>query len=87
MSLLTDKKINSLKLGQWATESSARGAGQLQARGLRNKRVSYYFRYTDVSHKQTRISLGSTLSLAEARRKAQNLSPTEIGRASCRERV
>lgn len=29
MSLLTDKKINSLKLGQWVTETNTRGVGQL----------------------------------------------------------
>lgn len=72
--LLTDKKINSLKPGQWATESSVRGAGQLQARGLRHKRVAYYFRYTGEQQKQIRIPLGSELSLAEARRKATVLS-------------
>ena len=72
--LLTDRKINSLKPGQWATETHGRGAGQLQARGLKNKRVAYHFRYTDSLHKQTRISLGSGLSLLEARSKAQTLS-------------
>ena len=74
MSLLTDKKINSLKPGQWATQSNARGAGQLQARGLQNKRIAYYFRYTGVNHKQIRIPLGSGLTLLEARRKADLLS-------------
>lgn len=72
--LLTDKKINSLKLGQWATETNARGAGQLQARGLQNKRVAYYFRYTDISHQQIRIPLGTGLSLLEARRQTSSLS-------------
>ena len=72
--LLTDKKINSLKPGQWATETHGRGAGQLQARGLKNKRVTYYFRYTDSLHKQTRIPLGCGLTLLEARCKAQTLS-------------
>lgn len=72
--LLTDKKINSLKPGQWATESNARGAGQLQARGLKNKRVAYYFRYTGAHQKQIRIPLGAELALAEARHKAAVLS-------------
>ena len=72
--LLTNNEIKRLKPNQWATESNARGAGQLQARGLKNKHIAYYFRYTDVLHKQTRIPLGSGLTLLEARRKAQTLS-------------
>ncbi|RUS67246.1 hypothetical protein CUZ56_01189 [Saezia sanguinis] len=74
MSLLTDKKIKNLQPGQWATESNTRGAGQLQARGLQNKRIAYYFRYTDSRHQQIRIPLGSGLSLLEARRQASILS-------------
>lgn len=72
--LLTDKKINNLKPGQWATESNVRGAGQLQARGLKNKRVAYYFRYTGAHQKQIRIPLGAELALTEARHKAAVLS-------------
>ena len=65
---LTDRAIRALKPGEWATDTSARGAPTLQVRKLADGSVSSYLRYTKSDRKQDRIPLGIGLTLAEARR-------------------
>lgn len=72
---LTVRGLAALKAGEWSTDTKlARGAGQLDARKLRDGTVAFYFRYTGPGRKPARIALGTGLSLADARTQAGELS-------------
>ena len=71
---LTAKGVAALKPGEWATDTWPRGAGQFQARGLAGGGAAFYFRYTGPDGERVRISIGTKLSLAEAREMAKDLS-------------
>lgn len=71
---LTARGLTALKPGEWASDTLPHGAGQLQARGLVSGGAAFYYRYTAPGRRQVRVPLGSGLTLAEARAKAQDLS-------------
>ena len=71
--LMTDRGLAGLKPGKWANDPAPRGAGQLEARKLVGGEVGFYFRYS-LGDKQPRISIGTGLSLKEARAQAAELS-------------
>lgn len=70
---LTAVAVAALKAGEWASDPSARGAGRLQARRLKDT-LAWYYRYTDPNGERIRLPIGTDLSLAEARRIAGELS-------------
>lgn len=72
--LLTARALSALKVGLWATDSSARGAGVLQVRKLSDGSTAFYYRYTNSAGARIRIPLGTGLNLATARRKVAELS-------------
>lgn len=71
---LTARGLAALKAGEWANDAATHGAGVLQARKLASGAVGFYYRYTGPNRKQDRLSLGSTLTLAEARLAAAALA-------------
>lgn len=71
---LTARGLAALAAGEWANDAATHGAGVLQARKLASGSVGFYYRYTGPNRKQDRLSLGSTLSLAEARAAAAALA-------------
>lgn len=71
---LTARGLAALATGEWANDAATHGAGVLQARKLASGAISFYYRYTGPNRKQDRLSLGSTLSLAEARVEAAVLA-------------
>ena len=71
---LTARGLASLAPGEWANDAATHGAGVLQARKLASGAISFYYRYTGPNRKQDRLSLGSTLTLAEARAEAAVLA-------------
>jgi len=71
---LTARGLAALAAGEWANDAATHGAGVLQARKLASGAISFYYRYTGPNRKQDRLSLGSTLTLAEARAKAAVLA-------------
>lgn len=71
---LTARGLAALATGEWANDSATHGAGVLQARKLASGAIGFYYRYTGPNRKQDRLSLGSTLSLAEARAAAAALA-------------
>ncbi len=71
---LTARGLAALATGEWANDSATHGAGVLQARKLASGAIGFYYRYTGPNRKQDRLSLGSTLSLAEARAAATALA-------------
>lgn len=73
-SKLTELKLKSLGAGEWASDPSIRGMGQLQARRLKSGALSFYFRYTNGLGKQERLPIGKNISLAEAQRISTELS-------------
>lgn len=70
---LTTRTIASLKPGQWARDVRPRGTGQLEARRLAAG-VAWYYRYTAADGRQVRLPLGISISLAEARERADALA-------------
>lgn len=57
--ILTARVARALRPGQWASRALAsRGAGTLEARALRNGKVTYYVRFT-TRGRQERVPLGS----------------------------
>jgi hypothetical protein len=66
--------VAALKVGEWAADPAARGAGRLQVRRLANGSTAWYYRYTTPSGTRDRLPLGADLSLADARRVAADLS-------------
>ncbi|MCD9086239.1 tyrosine-type recombinase/integrase [Stenotrophomonas sp. SY1] len=71
---LTARGLAALTTGEWANDAATHGAGVLQARKLASGAIGFYYRYTGPNRKQDRLSLGSTLTLAEARSAAALLS-------------
>ncbi|MBH1462934.1 Arm DNA-binding domain-containing protein [Stenotrophomonas sp. GD03993] len=71
---LTARGLAALALGEWVNDATTHGAGVLQVRKLASGSVGFYYRYTGPNRKQDRLSLGSTLSLAEARAPAAGLA-------------
>lgn len=71
---LTARGLAALATGEWANDAATHGAGVLQARKLASGAVGFYYRYTGPNRRQDRLSLGSTLSLAEARAAAAALA-------------
>lgn len=71
---LTARAVAALKVGEWAADPAARGAGRLQVRRLANGSAAWYYRYTAPSGARDRLPLGADLSLADARRIAAELS-------------
>lgn len=71
---LTARGLAALATGEWANDAATHGAGVLQARKLASGAISFYYRYTGPNRKQDRLSLGSTLTLAEARADAAVLA-------------
>lgn len=71
---LTARTIAALKPGEWANDARPRGSGQLQARKLSGGDVAFYYRYTNSRGKQDRLSIGSGLTLLQAREAAAALS-------------
>lgn len=71
---LTARGLASLRPGEWANDARPRGSGQLQARRLRSGAIAFYYRYTDSEGRQDRLTLGSGLTLAQARDAAAALS-------------
>ena len=71
---LTARGLAALATGEWANDSATHGAGVLQARKLASGAIGFYYRYTGPNRKQDRLSLGSTMSLAEARTAATALA-------------
>ncbi|MBH1836366.1 integrase family protein [Stenotrophomonas maltophilia] len=71
---LTARGLAALAAGEWANDAATHGAGVLQARKLASGAISFYYRYTGPNRKQDRLSLGSTLTLAEARAEAAVLA-------------
>lgn len=71
---LTARGLAALAPGEWANDAATHGAGVLQARKLASGAVGFYYRYTGPNRRQDRLSLGSTLSLAEARAAAAALA-------------
>lgn len=67
--ILTQRALDALKPGEWASESGARGDGRLQARKLESGAVAFYYRYTGTDGARHRIPLGTgTLSAAREAR-------------------
>lgn len=71
---LTARAVAALKVGAWAADPSARGAGRLQVRRLANGALAWYYRYTAPTGMRDRLPLGTGLSLADARHLAADLS-------------
>ncbi|MDE2406846.1 MAG: integrase family protein [Xanthomonadaceae bacterium] len=65
--ILTQRALDTLKPGEWASEAGARGDGRLQARKLGSGSVAFYYRYTGSDGSRHRIPLG-TGTLADARK-------------------
>lgn len=78
--MLTHKKLDSLDVGEWASDGGPRGGGVLVARKLQSGHVIFYFRYTDPTSKRSVLTLGTwdkkgqDLSLAAARQLADRWS-------------
>ena len=68
--ILTQRELDTLKPGEWATEIAARGDGRLQARKLESGSVSFYYRYTGADGSRGRVALG-TGTLKDAREQAE----------------
>lgn len=68
--ILTQRALDTLKPGEWATEVAARGDGRLQARKLESGSVSFYYRYTGADGSRGRVALG-TGTLKDAREQAE----------------
>ena len=71
---LTARAVAALRVGEWAADPAARGAGRLQVRRLSNGSTAWYFRYTGPDGARDRLPLGTDLALAEARRVAADLA-------------
>lgn len=71
---LTARGLAALATGEWANDAATHGAGVLQARKLASGAIGFYYRYTGPNRRQDRLSLGSTLTLAEARSAAAALA-------------
>ena len=71
---LTARGLAALAIGEWANDAATHGAGVLQARKLASGAISFYYRYTGPNRRQDRLSLGSTMTLAEARAEAAILA-------------
>lgn len=54
----TVRAIQSLKPGEWASQSLGRGNGTLSARALADGRITFYYRYTNSEGKRERVPLG-----------------------------
>lgn len=80
MSKLTDRKLQTMMAGEWASDGGTRGAGTLAARKLPSKHVLFYFRYTNGQGRRDAVSLGQWgdkargMTLLAARDKAAELS-------------
>src|SRR3990167_2977819 len=70
--ILTQRTLDALIPGEWASEVAARGEGRLQARKLASGGVAYYYSYTGTDGERGRIPLG-TGTLAKAREDAKRL--------------
>lgn len=77
---LTDRKLQTMKPGEWASDGGTRGAGTLAARKLPSKHVLFYFRYTNSQGRRDAVALGQWgsdargLTLLAARDRAASLS-------------
>lgn len=71
---LTARGLAALAIGEWANDAATHGAGVLQAHKLASGAISFYYRYTGPNRRQDRLSLGSTMTLAEARAEAAILA-------------
>jgi len=72
--MLTARGIATMKVGTWAADPAARGAGRLQVRKLANGEAAFYYRYTAPDGERVRLPIGSGLTLADAREQAAQLS-------------
>ena len=72
--ILTTRKIDALKPGEWASDPAARGAGRLQVRRLAAGGLAWYYRYTAPDGKRVRQPIGHDLGLADARTEADKLA-------------
>jgi len=72
--MLTARGIATMKVGTWAADPAARGAGRLQVRKLAGGEAAFYYRYTAPDGERVRLPIGSGLTLADAREQAAQLS-------------
>jgi len=72
--LLTARGLSAMKVGEWASDPAARGAGRLVARKLASGEVAWYYRYTLPTGSRDTLPLGTGLSLADARRQSGELA-------------
>lgn len=72
--ILTPKGIAAMKAGEWASDPTMRGAGRLQVRMLDGGNAVFYYRYTGPDGERVRLRLGADLTLAQARKQAQDLA-------------
>ncbi|MFZ5699650.1 MAG: site-specific integrase [Pseudomonadota bacterium] len=72
--ILTPKGIAAMSPGEWAADPTTRGAGRLQVRMLTGGTAFFYYRYTAPDGERVRLPLGSDLTLAQARKQAQELA-------------
>lgn len=72
--LLTVRGIAAMKPGESAADPAARGAGRLEVRKLASGEITWYYRYTAPGGDRVRLPLGASLSLADARKAAAELS-------------
>lgn len=72
--ILTPKGIAAMKSGEWASDPTTRGAGRLQVRMLDGGNAVFYYRYTAPDGERVRLRLGADLTLAQARKQAQELA-------------
>jgi len=71
---LTHKSIAAMKPGDVLSDPAPRGAGQLLVRIGANGKPSFQYRYTAPDGKSVRLSIGTGITLADARKTAHRLS-------------
>lgn len=71
--VLTALEVSALRLGEWLSDQTPKGAGRLQVRRLASGQLSWYYRYSAPDGKRVRLPLGTGLDLAEARAAADEL--------------
>lgn len=71
---LNARTLAALKPGGWLSAPAARGEGVLQARRLASGSATFYLRTTTDAGRRERVPLGTGIDLAEAKRRAADLS-------------
>jgi len=72
--ILTPKGIAAMVPGEVASDPAARGAGRLEVRMGVSGKPSFQYRYTAPDGKRVRLSIGTGITLADARKTAHRLS-------------